>query len=505
MIIQCEQCQTKFKLDDSKVADKSIKVRCARCRHVFSVAGTPVVPEDSAPFEQNAPLFQIEDDLEATTEAALETTVDFEPQMPSEEPPPTESSLLDSFSFGDGDEQTSDEPTPPASDDSGFFLPSVESEVAGDQLESQKDPDDLDFGAFDFGDDSGDAGEPAVTAATPDFDDTPVTQVQTAPAPKKEFGGLDFSGDDMFGDVVSATPEEEPADALSFDMGMDDFADSMGVESSTASQGASLAGTDSTAENPFSLDDIDFGDELTSVAVQQVSTEELKPSQDLLFAPLAAAQTKPGTDSGADSGADIFAETPAAAAQEELPPLSISSRRKESPRISGMLVFMGVIIAGLVVFYGTWGYMMLTEDKVKIAQEAGRITVRSVEATFVKNKKTGDLLVISGEAVNEYSKPRAAIQIKGIVFGADGEEVSSKTAFCGNPLTKEQLSTMSMDKIEAAMANQFGDSLANMEVAPGDSIPFVIVIPKPPKGATDYGVEPAGSTVATEKEKEKEK
>jgi hypothetical protein len=58
-----------------------------------------------------------------------------------------------------------------------------------------------------------------------------------------------------------------------------------------------------------------------------------------------------------------------------------------------------------------------------------------------------------------------------------------------------------MDKIEAAMSNQFGDSLANMEVAPGAAIPFVVVIPKPPTGATDYGVEPVGSTVATGKNK----
>ena len=330
-----------------------------------------------------------------------------------------------------------------------------------------------------------------------DFEDSSVKQGQTATPPKKEFGGLDFSGDDMFGDVVSTAPEEEPEETLSFDMGMDDFSDSMGVESRAAGQSTSLASQDSAAETPFSLDDIDFGDDQTSVAVQQVSTEELKPSQELLFAPLAAAQAKPVFD----SGADLFGTAPAAAAQEELPPLSISSRRKEGPRVSGMLVFMGVIIAALVIFYSIWGYMMLTEDKGTETVETGRITVRSVEASFIKNKKAGDLLVISGEAVNEYTNPRAAIQIKGIVFGADGEEVSSKSAFGGNPLSKEQLSTMTMDKIEAAMANQFGDSLANMEVAPGDAIPFVIVLPKPPKGATDYGVEPAGSTVATGKEK----
>ena len=37
MIIQCEQCRTKFRLDDSRVKDAGVKVRCAKCKHVFSV------------------------------------------------------------------------------------------------------------------------------------------------------------------------------------------------------------------------------------------------------------------------------------------------------------------------------------------------------------------------------------------------------------------------------------------------------------------------------------
>ena len=489
MIIQCEQCQTKFKLDDSKVADKSIKVRCARCKHVFSVTGTQGEPDDSVSFAQNTPVYQIED-LEVTTGSTPETASGFESDTAPEKDSSDNLDLLDSFSFEADDEQAAHATPPPANDDSDFSFPSADSIDTNDQVAVQNVPDNLDFGAFDFGDDSGDVDEP-VAAPTMDFEDNTVKQKQAAILPKEEFGGLDFSGDDMFGDVASTTPEEETPESISFDLGMDGFADSMGVESSTAGKSESHTTQDLTAENPFSLDDIDFGDELTSVAVQQVSTEELKPSQDLLFAPLAH------TKSMFDSGTDALENTPAAPVQDELPPLSISSRRKESPRISGMLVFMGVIIAGLVVFYSTWGYMMLTEDKGKITNEAGRITVRSVEASIIKNNSTGDLLVISGEAVNEYNKPRAAIQIKGIVFGADGEEVSSKSAFCGNPLSTEQLSTMTIDKIEAAMANQFGDSLANMEVAPGDAIPFVIILPKPPKGATDYGVEPAGSTVAT--------
>ncbi|MGD0845203.1 MAG: zinc-ribbon domain-containing protein [Geobacteraceae bacterium] len=37
MIIQCDQCNTKFKLDDAKVPDKGVKVRCAKCKHIFKV------------------------------------------------------------------------------------------------------------------------------------------------------------------------------------------------------------------------------------------------------------------------------------------------------------------------------------------------------------------------------------------------------------------------------------------------------------------------------------
>jgi hypothetical protein len=126
--------------------------------------------------------------------------------------------------------------------------------------------------------------------------------------------------------------------------------------------------------------------------------------------------------------------------------------------------------------------------------------VRAVNGFFVKNRQAGDLLVITGEAVNGFGKPRAAIKVKGMVYGANGQVLATKSAYCGNPLTKEQLAGMPLEKIEAAMANQFGDSLANLEVAPGKAIPFVIVIAQPPAEAKEYGVEPEGSTVATGKQ-----
>ncbi len=496
MIIQCEQCRTKFKLDDSKVPDKGVKVRCAKCKSVFSVtrelqataagssfesmletsvASEPeaaelqaeyAVPEDSTSIEFSddtsvvesvTPEELDEDDQEDSTlfEVSEDSKPDFAPTVDNDE-----------IEF-----LTSD---PTVTEDLFPSVPAVEPEPEGD----------LDFGSFAFNEE--DETLPPTPTESFDFGEAP-----KSPPPSEDdgFGGLDFSDDDMFGTVATTPPEEAEGDE-GFDFGMDDFASSMGVEDTSATQKSAFAMTDSASESPFSLDEIDFGDELTSVGVQHVNPEELKPSQELLFAPLAEAQNKP---SSALADGSAFKITPS---QEELPPLPIASRRKQSPFMSAVFVVCGIVIAAALSIYG---FSMFSGGKGD-GFEGGQIAINNVEASFVKNKLTGELIVISGEAVNNYRKPRASIKVRGVVYDAKGDEITSKAAFCGNPLTVEQLATMTMEQIEAAMANQFGDSLANMEVPPGKSIPFVIVLAKPASGAKDYGVESAGSTVASVKQ-----
>ncbi|OQY49977.1 MAG: hypothetical protein B6240_02430 [Desulfobacteraceae bacterium 4572_87] len=44
MVIQCESCQTEFNLDESLLKEEGTKVRCARCRHVFTAYPSAPVP-----------------------------------------------------------------------------------------------------------------------------------------------------------------------------------------------------------------------------------------------------------------------------------------------------------------------------------------------------------------------------------------------------------------------------------------------------------------------------
>jgi len=196
---------------------------------------------------------------------------------------------------------------------------------------------------------------------------------------------------------------------------------------------------------------------------------------------------------------------------EELPPLSISSRRKGR----SLFTVIFVTIAALLILALTGAGLYLLQsgpaalerfDKLGMgfvpkwfgmeAPEEGRIVIKNPLAAFYQNKEAGELFVVTGEAVNSYRKARASIHVKVSVFGKNGVVLTQKTAYCGNRLSKEQLETLPMAKIDAIMNNGFGDSLSNLGVKPGQAISFVVAIPNVPKDAVDFGVEPVGSTVA---------
>ena len=437
MIIQCEKCQTRFRLDDSRVTDKGVKVRCTKCKNVFRVHRE----------EHEADLFM------------------------------SDSSMADSLY-----------PT------ESYELEIANREVAeSEPAEPSVNSGEIDFSGFDFGET---ALEPDSTPdSTISIDDFTDTEIETPPAAPKKIvsGGLDFSDDDMFGAVVEST-NEAPKDTISFDFADDSFAESMDMSGQDPGGKSGTAfSLDTGSDSPFSLSDIDFGDELTSVAVQQVNPEDLRPSQKILFAPMADAHDKV-TD---DDLKQAFQQEDTVPEQQELPPLSISSRRKRNPVFA---VVMSTIILLVLLFLGYLGYTSFCPAKEVASLESGKISVQNVKATYITNEKAGELLVISGEALNEYAKPRAALQVKATVFDSAGQTVTTKSAYCGNPLSEEQLESVPLEKMEVAMANQFGDSLVNMEVAAGKPIPFVIVLANLPKGAKDYAVESIGSTVATGKQ-----
>jgi len=438
MIIQCEQCQTKFRLDDAKVTDKGVKVRCAKCKHVFSVKREQTEAEVKSDFgamlDQSVSLGNEEE----------ETSAPVAPQQENRTPEPSPGTEFESSEFiaedffGQSGRTEADEFEPirvglaPAEDEFSFSSMGRGTGLPLEHDETHTASGEVDFAGFDFGD--SEMGRPSASAAEA----------------LEEEDSEDLESDDepMFGDAGAAPEIGIPEEQVKPDAGRSGFDSSAAAEPFTVEAALAAAAAEARREERF-------------------------------------------TPGGIEAAMGLRAP------REEPPPLSIASRRKHNPVFSVLIAAATVVAVALLAFFG---YSMFSEERAKAVPEAGSIKVRSVDAFFVKNQAAGDLLVITGEAVNAFTKPRAAIQVKGMVYGANNQVLATKSAYCGNPLTKEQLAVLPLDKIEAAMANQFGDSLANMEVAPGKAIPYVIVIAKPPLEGKEFGVEPLGSTVASGKQ-----
>jgi len=81
MIIQCENCESKFNLDESLLKEEGSKVRCSQCKHVFNA-----YPPEQAPIEEPELTDILDEDLEETVALGSPPSLDEkEPEPEAEE------------------------------------------------------------------------------------------------------------------------------------------------------------------------------------------------------------------------------------------------------------------------------------------------------------------------------------------------------------------------------------------------------------------------------------
>ncbi len=328
-----------------------------------------------------------------------------------------------------------------------------------------------------------------------DFDNAPPDQVaQTTHAAVDEsnpFGEFDFgeppadappttaaAGDDNFGFGASPAADfdfgDTPAEPSAFNFG---------------GSAAAAAPTGSSQVDDLNFESMSFGDSVdkspesgatpaTPAAMPQLSRDDDQRE------PAAARETRPGRG---NAGRAKPLSTPLPKPGSRISIVSI---------LVTLVVILVVAIVGAAVFFyfqpGVFDTRKAIDDfisKSATKVETGKITLTTHSASYLSTEQSGDIFIIRGEALNEFKNPRTAIAVKGILYSAQGEIIKSQTAYCGNPLSDATLTTVPFSKVEEAMANQFGDSLANLDVAPGKSVPFTIVFRKLPAELSTYTVE----------------
>ncbi|WP_432821414.1 DUF3426 domain-containing protein [Trichloromonas sp.] len=551
MVIQCPECTTRFKISDDKVKPEGVKLRCAKCRHIFTV-----MPETApAPVEPPA------DEAAAgtfSTEPAAKP-----PQMDTEAPAAED---LWKSGFGEPEldtapgEQETAEDTLPTDDDLGFGFdetpaPSAEGGISPETAESPAGDDEwgTSFDASDLGLSSVDeipadspdsgiqlddnwGGEPGVDTVQAAFEEGPGATGLDLEEPREEeitgdafgFGeeNIDAGSADEFefdeepdsgeslpvdefafeeepaaegGDGLSdfsfdeSGPSEfsfdsdstETADAFSFDKD-DLFATDDEIPAEQDNNGAidfDEPQSETPGNNDFDFDGISFGENGEGLATAAEPREMIAPAE----------RPKP-------------AEMPASAPEPLIEPAASMPALPKMKRKSPMSGVLRIFLILLLILGAVAGYLLWQGGTADISQLINQVTGKpepSVPAAqirlplpnsfFIMNQQAGQLFVVQGEAVNGYPENRSAIAVKGMLHDDKGNVLMQQTVFCGNPLDHEDLQTATFALIEEAMNNQFGNVLSNLNVAPGKTIPYMIVFRDLPANVTEFTVEVADS------------
>ena len=458
MIVHCDQCKSKFRLDDAKVKDAGVKVRCSKCRYIFMVF--PEQPKEHSEF----------DDLLLGFGPAAGAAI--EPPGQQREP-----------FLGDQEQEFF-----PVSDNVSF---AADEPYAGQMAPAVEGYSFDDISSGDEGAGSEEAGTEFPAGGDPRGNEFDLSSLlDESPTPAEETAQQEFQGLDVFDNFGFAS--DEPA---TVDNGQVENP-AMQEDDLFPSQSFPLAATTAVPE-----------EEAEEIAFHGAADVPVVPEFAEAFSGDAAEEfgDEKRKDAAPDGGPRV---KQADVATTELPSLPDPSRRRQHsalPLIVAVIsiVFVLLFAAGGLLFmkggpklFEGMGLGFLPRMMGLQTADEGSVAVRGMTGAFVENKEVGEIFVVKGEAVNGFRSPRAAIQVRALLYGPDGNILSRRLAYCGNGLTDEQLKTLPMAKIEAAMNNQFGDSLSNMAVAPGKAIPFTVVFTEVPDSAADYGVEVAGSTVA---------
>lgn len=500
MVIECSSCHTRFKLADDKVKVSGTKVRCTKCKEVFTV-----YPEAPAPIVETAPLAEPQQDVAedlffSKTETAPGTTAPTLPtDFPSAEeddwnqntasdqfadgfPNETGFSDLDAISFDNieapvfsvtGPKETNLE----FNDDTAFSFSDLtqhtDKEQAFDEVERENDH----LSIFDAGSDS--------------FPETVENTGATPPPPA----------------LKDLTPTHAlPSDEFTFS-GTENMGDFSWEESASFSDENAIF--EKKEEEESSAQDTDF--DFSSFSFDEVENPPLKENKDEvpLYEPSASIELANDSEplpTGIESRVPHLELTTAALADDfhEIPQRPTRQLRARSRKKGKGSSRKGVkyITLSLIVLAAIFGFMNREQiqreyknfvsgfiEKQTQTTVSGSIGLVKLSASYVLNELEGELFVIHGEAINEFKGLRSSILVRGTIYDDNGAPVQTQSAYCGNPLPDSKLKKLNFNDIRNIMSNELGENLINLNISPGKGIPFTIVFNKAPKNIKEFTVE----------------
>lgn len=453
MLVTCENCDAKFKLDESLIKDTGSKVRCSKCRHVFTVYKPSAGGEDLVSDQD------LDGDLSEQSAESQEASLDFDLFDTGGEEESQELSLED---FGLEDEVELDEKSG-ISEDAVF--------------------------------------EDEITAADLGFDDEASDEVfeeEKDDKPEEEDVAEEVSMEGLSLEETGADDDQTEAPGTEEEISFEDLS----LEDAEPEQEA-LDGAREKSDQDLSFDEFNLEEEGPEGALSAQETPGETFDE--------AAQLSVPDDvpvASVEDGEESEEET-----QEEPPPVVPEVSTPKRKGVSTPLLV--VLIVALAAGGGYLGYTLLKGGDIRIPflesligangpemADPGNVRITlledAIKGEFVDNRTAGRVFMIKGKIKNDYPEMRSFIQVKGVLYNKNGKVARNETAYCGNVLSATELQTLGIEAVKRRLGNRFGDNKSNFRVSRGKVLPFMLVFFDIPQDLGEFSVEVVGSRTGSD-------
>jgi predicted Zn finger-like uncharacterized protein len=123
------------------------------------------------------------------------------------------------------------------------------------------------------------------------------------------------------------------------------------------------------------------------------------------------------------------------------------------------------------------------------APAAPKYDLRNVIGYYESGAASPRILVIKGQVANLSTVEKSGIRVHATLLDNTDAVLAQTAVYAGNMLSGEALRKEDRDTLSKALGNRFGERLANMHVAHGKTIPFMVVFFDAPANMDSYKLE----------------
>jgi predicted Zn finger-like uncharacterized protein len=429
VIITCEKCETRFKLDDARISADGVKVRCSRCKHAFRVA--PPQPPGASDAD-------VADAL-AREAVAPEPVADEQTQV-----------------LGPSDEH--EDHTQVLDHDAVDLMGSPRS---ADEPDEESD--------WEFNEDPAEAAAEPAPAVDPQVE-APIEMAASPPPVESVHTAPDV---DPMSEFLASEPGAgaDAGDGSLADLGSPEDWDLLGPDVGPAATSEAAASLDAEPEPEVAVAD---ADEATGLSLETETETE----------------TETGTETEIEAEAEVASSTPhdtlpeAGVAQLRLDvgPPSLAARATQ--------IVAWAAVAGLLLVVAWASLRPPVPQSMSLAvAELGVLQATDVRAGVIENAVAGPLLVVSGQVRNPQAGPRlpeGALRVR-LVDGS-GAALAGAEAWLAPAPEAATLREQAPQELLGAQALG-AKALARTPLAPGESMPVAAVFTSIPAQARGFRLE----------------